>query len=109
MVLIRPVFTLIGHYAQADFNAENVGGTLAIIDPTVTYTGALTIAAGSTVSAATGNVIAESTVTNGGTFAVLNDNDIEVLGALDAVPPSRPRRQAPAISISKAPSTIPAR
>jgi fibronectin-binding autotransporter adhesin len=73
---------LIGHYTQADFNAENVGGTLAITDPTVTYTGALTIAAGSTVSAATGNVIAESTVTNGGTFAVLNGNDIEVLGAL---------------------------
>ena len=74
--------TLIGHYVQTDFDAENVGGTLAIIDPTVTYTAALNIAAGATISAATGNIIAESTVTNGGTFEDLNDNDIEVEGAL---------------------------
>ena len=74
--------TLIGHYVQADFDAENVGGTLAIIDPTVTYTAALNIAAGAIISAATGNIIAESTVTDGGTFEDLNDNDIEVEGAL---------------------------
>ena len=74
--------TLIGHYVQSDFDAENIGGTLAITDPTVTYSGALTIAAGKTVSAASGDIIAESTVTNAGTFEDLNDNDIEVQGAL---------------------------
>ena len=38
--------TLVGHYVQADFHAENIGGTLAITDPTLIYTGAVFLSGG---------------------------------------------------------------
>jgi hypothetical protein len=63
--------TLVGHYVTSDFQPEDIGGTLAITDPITLITSAITVAAGKTSAASSGDIIAESTVTvaSGGTFA----------------------------------------
>jgi autotransporter passenger strand-loop-strand repeat protein len=73
---------LVGHYVTSDFQAENIGGALAITDPTTYITSALTIANGKTIVASGGDFIAESTVTVDGAFEAENANDVEVQGAL---------------------------
>ena len=66
----------------SDFQAEDIGGSLAIIDPTTYITTAVTIANGKALVASAGDIIAQSTVNNGGTFEAENGNNIDVFGAL---------------------------
>ena len=73
--------TLVGAYVTSDFQKVDDGGKLAITDPIDVYTSALTISKGQTIVASSSDVIAQSTVTDGGTLVALG-SDIDVDGAV---------------------------
>ncbi len=71
---------LVGKYEPADFEAEDINGTLAIIDPAVYYYPAYTNS--TTLAYSSGDLVFESTLTNTGTLEAENGSDIEVIGAV---------------------------